>query len=285
MSVWSADDFLVSQGPSSASEVEVFVKATAGALADVLPKSRGRIKGPYVPGSRTIPAAHAFQFDAGRNALVANVLEPCFWSTHMPSAYRVEIQTPDEQEVRFECGLIRIGVRNESFFLNGRRWVFRAVRANSSSSFDLPLLVELHLGVYLQRPSFEFVRLCSQHGVPVMVEWCDADGDINQFIVSYSKLGGVVGFAVNGRWPDADLRSLSPNRLFLTVGKDCDVDVAHGKILDVDVVQEFGDRPTCPVISISRSAADFDTANQVRTACERMQRVLAPRFDLAGYVS
>ncbi|MEZ6119464.1 MAG: hypothetical protein R3C28_23245 [Pirellulaceae bacterium] len=285
MSVWSADDFLVFQGPSSSSEVEVFIRTTARALADVLPKCRGRIKGPFVPGSRTIPAAHAFQFDAGRNALVANVLEPCFWSTPMPSAYRVEIQTPDEQEVQFECGLVRIGVRNESFFLNGRRWVFRAVQANSSSSFDLPLLADLHLGVYLQRPSFEFVRSCSQHGVPVLVEWCDADGDINQFIVSYSKLGGVVGFVVNGQWPDADLRSLSPNRLFLTVEKDGGADVAHGKILDVGVIQEFGEQPSCPVVAIARSAADLGDPNQVRSACERIQRDLAPRFDLAGYVS
>jgi hypothetical protein len=103
--------------------------------SNAVPSLSGTLTGPYVDGTRTIPARFTFQSAApGVEPLgCCRVVDPCFWDSRTPSLYRAQIEARSGDEVHrwsdIWIGIRRLGCSGADFVWNSRRWVLRAVSA------------------------------------------------------------------------------------------------------------------------------------------------------------
>lgn len=127
------DGIIVTLGRCDDMRAEVFVRfARNGCHGTTL---TGTITGPRRGRDTTLPATArlvAVPDEGGVSDLARAVLtEPAFWTPELPNRYRVEacLSSPHGEDVRIDAwiGLRRLGVRGRSFWLDGRRWVLRAI--------------------------------------------------------------------------------------------------------------------------------------------------------------
>jgi hypothetical protein len=126
---------------------EVYVRAT-GLPPDAGATIAGTLQGPEARGAVTLPATAAL-VDLGPGpdgaAAVARAIltEPSYWTPELPSRYRLRAVVTSPGATLGACdrlvGLRRLGVRGRSFWLEGRRWVPRAVGC-TEASIDIPML-------------------------------------------------------------------------------------------------------------------------------------------------
>lgn len=118
---------------------EVFLRADAS--ADV-PRCTiaGTLAGPRRGRDTTLPVTVRFQPTATGGVARALLTEPAYWTPDLPNLYRfaATVRSGDAPPRSIDrlVGLRRLGVRGRSLWLDGRRWVPRAVRAEGCAGID-----------------------------------------------------------------------------------------------------------------------------------------------------
>ncbi|MBM4020784.1 MAG: hypothetical protein FJ284_00780 [Planctomycetes bacterium] len=163
---------------------EVYVRAVLPPGADEGEATiRGTLSGPQCSRAITLPVSARLlplpDVAGGATPLArATLTEPSFWTPDLPSLYRLDASlTCGDREVatvRRTVGLRRFGVRGRSLWLDGRRFVPRAVAATGEPSADT--FRKASVGVVASALSESFLDRCDAAGVVVIGLLGDADG-------------------------------------------------------------------------------------------------------------
>jgi hypothetical protein len=120
-----------------------------------LPTTTRLVPLPPVPGSTAVSRAV--------------ITEPAFWTPDLPNLYRVEVSpraaAPHvDAAVTAWIGLRRLGVRGRSFWLDGRRWVPRAIAADIAPARAR----EAGVGLIVESPAEDLLATTDETGVAVV---------------------------------------------------------------------------------------------------------------------
>jgi hypothetical protein len=178
--------------------VDPTIDSTAGgeAASEASPKAVGyrlvgTITGPRRGRDTTLPTTarllslptEGMGCRPGNPIARAILTEPAYWTPDLPNLYRVECrleaasdQTPPAGSpakphdgslcIDATVGLRRLGTRGRSFWLDGRRWVPRAVVAASLP--DLPALKAVSLGAAVSGQSETLLAAADEKGIAML---------------------------------------------------------------------------------------------------------------------
>jgi hypothetical protein len=225
-------------------------------------------------------------------------VDPCYWSPVFPAHYRLQLEDAAGRLVgpTATVGLRRLEAHGPHLWLDGRRWVFRAAEHVRVDVGDMDTWSEQLLGLVVDTLAADMANEASGAGVPLAVRVPDQSWQSRlrqavwhpavQMAVVPSDWKGDVG----------QLRSLAPGLLLVA-------DLTGGAVslapewadallcpADANLLETAGRQPPRrPLMAYAADWASGDDASplsalQCRRACDRLQRDLAPRFDLSGYI-
>jgi hypothetical protein len=163
-------DIRVTLGRCDDMRAEVFVGLEGGEERGVV---EGTITGPHRGRDVTLPSTTRLvplPAATGATAVSRAILtEPAFWTPDLPNLYRFEATSRDAAEgaaAAFDgsIGLRRLGVRGRSFWLDGRRWVPRAIAADLTAADAR----EAGVGLLVTSPSEQLLAATDEIGVAVV---------------------------------------------------------------------------------------------------------------------
>ena len=288
MSNTIANQLQIFHSLASSSEVDVTIRGRSPEADAFLESATGSIKGPYVDGTRTIPAAYSFQRNQVANQLTAKVLEPCFWTSQSPSLCRIQLKTP-EQRVELDLGLLRFGVKRSSFFLDGRRWVLRAARIHDQDKVDWQEWRESLMSVICRDPSIDLAWKASRSGVALVAELAGDIREVIEKMALLSRVPGVVAYVLDSSLEGQLIRSVAPNQVLLAKAEGTEFvppSWAHGCVAARERIARIrlGENFAVVALGGDENVSTLSVAER-RIRCEALQRSLAPDFDLAGYIA
>ncbi len=292
-------------GEATAAEARVYARLDGSQLPPDATLS-GQLVGPECRFARTLPAKIPFQFRGrdARGALLAEAIvpDPCFWTPDLPMLYRAELQGKSRRagisptcqnevaptERRF--GIRRLGVRGKSLYLDGQRWVLRAVSRERADLEDLAAARTSDAALVVAAADDDFCLEASQQGVPLIVMVSGRGVELVNEIRRLSKWPAVFLVVLDPEQPaDFDPRPLARNLLFAVhyradkpLGSStwphvlwCEIEGEHAPAQCAGSLR--------PIIAFRRlpDQAEIPTG---RSACDRLQLELAPLGDFAGYV-
>jgi hypothetical protein len=294
----TAWEWQLDHAPGSESAVEVFVRSTdlpdeaVGAAAEQL-----SLRGPYCDLTRMLPAAFRLEPLAPR-VWHTTVINPCYWTPLSPAYYRLETGelAGGVSKPAAIVGLRRLEVRGTHLLLEGRRWVFRAARADQVTLGQIDAWHESLLGVLVDELDERLLEAASRRGVPVMIElndstpWARLRRATRWPAVQLALLPATASSVVEG------LLAHAPNVLrtaHIAPGDATLPDWAQAVLCEVDdrdkpkvMVPAGVPRPLLvagPRALQCSAAADRDPA-QVRRSCEQLQQRLGALWDISGYL-
>jgi len=159
---------------------EVFVRLAGGVAAELT----GTVTGPRRGRDATLPtSARLVPLPAAADSTAvarAILTEPAFWTPDLPNLYRVEVSTRAAAEGPSAewIGLRRLGVRGRSFWLDGRRWVPRAVAAGVSAAGAR----EAGVGLIMDASAEESLATTDETGVAVAVVLPAAEATVDRML-------------------------------------------------------------------------------------------------------
>jgi hypothetical protein len=313
----------VTLGPCDEMRAEVFVRATdPGSVGGRLV---GTITGPRRGRDTTLPTIARLVPLPGQGphdipAARAILTEPAYWTPDLPNLYRLEAAVePAEQHrppaapigpterIDATVGLRRLGTRGRSFWLDGRRWVPRAVVVEGPP--DLASLKTAALGAAVADVDATVLSAADETGVAVLSLMTPATSTVERIgMLAWhpaAMLAVVAADAIADR-PAAIAKvcaMLRPARGTLLLGLAADGSRPPPQpIGDVDflaVVLPAGGLPhaawraasSLPLVAWRRDASD---AARGRAGCDLLQRDLAAwglatgvdrlPWDWAGYL-
>jgi len=164
-------DIRVTLGRCDDMRGEVFVRLEGEGHETAAPE--GTITGPrrgrdvtLPTTTRLVPLPPASGSTAVSRAVVT---EPAFWTPDLPNLYRIEVASRAaapgiEAGVTAWIGLRRLGVRGRSFWLDGRRWVPRAIAAGIAPARAR----EAGVGLVVESPDDDLLAATDETGVAVV---------------------------------------------------------------------------------------------------------------------
>jgi hypothetical protein len=253
----------------------------------------GTVRGPYSDFAKTLTADFAFKPTATAGTAESLIVEPCYWTPHMPFWYdlRLQLRMSDgtQREEILRAGIRRLYCEGRNLRLESKRIVLRGLRYNSPTENDLKLARECETALLVSNPTTELCLAASRLGVPLVVDLSGRES-IDQEILHELDWSPAVMLVL------MDLKQLSRRAIESARPRQCFVAAfADGEMQEPDVKCDAfavqlasGEHPpawmaTCkkPVIAIRKDAeSKIITA---RAGCDRLQAELAPEFDLAGY--
>lgn len=267
----------------------------------------GRIVGPTCRYSSTlqatIPLKHRGLTRWGdRTALVAEAVvpDPCYWSPDLPFLYRAvgevtEAPTsPSASAFDQPFGIRSLGTLAKRLTFNGRPWVPRIVHrvevvdAPPSAAWRDAAAVML-----VDLPDDELCRELSEAGVLLMTT---VEGDRATVLAELSRLGRypAVGIVIV-KSPDVTVRELrtAAQNTLLARFSDRKFDAAIGDEVDVLLAMVLADgsewglkwavASELPIL-VMRPLDRIVPLSEARAACDALQRDLAGKYDVAGYI-
>ena len=118
---------------------EVFLRGGQAGDATV-PTITGTLVGPLRRRDTTLPVTARLEATATAGLVRTILTEPAYWTPDLPNRYRLEaaVTFPGGTPVGVDrlVGLRRLGVRGRSLWLDGHRWVPRAVRVEDVAGID-----------------------------------------------------------------------------------------------------------------------------------------------------
>ncbi len=258
----------------------------------------GRVTGPHRFAGSTLPATAPLRDLGPGPTLLAEavVLDPCFWSPASPTYYEVEVavQNDDGQTLATlvrPIGIRALGVRQTSFYLEGKRWVLRGVDHDCDSEAGVEAWREAWAALLAKAPAEELCRQASRQGVLVVAMVAGTVDEVTAELLRLSHWPAVAMAVVDGdeACDQAPLAAVAPN---LVLGKRWAAqhtipDWVQFVVAEVEQPADFAQQFVKlgrPVVAMrrNRGAADVQRARQ---ACDELQRDLAPFGDWAGYVT
>ncbi len=291
-------DVAVVLGPCDELRAEVYVRAAVplGGHAGPL-LMEGTLSGPQCRRALTLPVT-ARVVDQGSgpapDAALGRVVltEPSFWTPQVPGLYRLDVRLragPHEvAAVTRTVGLRRLGVRGRSFWLDGRRWVPRAV-GGAVGAFAADAWRGAAAAAVLVDPAAAVLDRADEEGVAIIAVLPDDAALAHDRVADWS-IHPSVALAVAPRgWPAAAVAALAAatrtrrGTLLLARAVDgaapppaepgCDalvVELAAGAVPDAS----WRGALAVPLVVCRSNALAADVAAG-RAACDRLQADLA----------
>lgn len=255
---------------------------------------------PLRPLPEPIPAAAD-----GRLVARAVVTEPSPWTPEVPQLYRLEARLEHAGGTlatwRRRIGLRRLGVRGRSLWLDGRRYVPRAVAADPAR-IDLAGFSAAGLAAVVGDPSEAFLERADAEGVALFAVLAEGSGPgwvstaaerLLRWVPHPAVLVAVVprGIVDSDAAALADLSRGSRDTMLLASGVDgaepCRVARPVGDLL---VVELAGDALPCPAWRtntppgplVARRIGEATAAPPSRRPCDELQAALAGWAVAAG---
>ena len=276
--------------------------------ADAGVRLTGTLTGPRRGRDTTLPTTTTLVPlagpETGPQAVSRAILtEPAYWTPELPNLYRLQAAigiagAPAAGRIDTLVGLRRLGLRGRSFWLDGRRWVPRAVARAGAA--DLAASKAAMLGVVADDAAVDMAR-SDEAGVAVLA-LVDATGLSPERIAAIARHPSAMLVIVHG---DAAPRRLAEVRRAagtMLIGRLADGHDPPPDSADVDFIavaiaaggvphDGWRSAPGVPLVAWRHDAA-AETAG--RAACDRLQRDLAAwgmagggrtsAWDWAGYV-
>ena len=295
-------------GEATAAEARVYARLD-GSKVPADATLAGHLIGPECRFARTLPAKIPFQF-RGRSAggeLLTEVIvpDPCFWtpdlagcwhrveSKHGESCQRPGISPTCQAEApptERWFGIRRLGVRGESLYLDGQRWVLRGEFRKRADLKDLAVARASDAALVVAAADDGFCLEASRQGVPLVVMVSGRGGELANEIYRLGNWPAVFLVVLDAEQPaDFDPRLLARNLLFAAhyradrpLGSSTWAHVLWREIENEQASVRYAGSPR-PIIAVRRlpDQADIPTT---RGACDRLQLELAPFGNFAGYV-
>lgn len=242
----------------------------------------GMLTGPHCRYARTLPAVFPTKQDAE-----ILITEPCYWTAELPFRYdlQVEVRLGDRiiDRVERQIGLHRLAARGPNLFVEGKRHVFRAARYENERTPDWAAWREANLAMWARDPSAELCRAASVQGVCLIAEWKSAIATMTGLehpavaaaVVSVDELNTIQRTPAT---PLVGVRNTECKNLEHTTA-----DFLMYEVTDFAAAKQTLAGCNRPVIAV-RPRETYQTLAAARSACEQLQRELAPELNLAGYV-
>jgi hypothetical protein len=262
-------------------------------------KLAGQVRGPRCLTAQTLPlSATLVDLGPGPTLLArAIVPDPVFWSPDLPAIYDVTVRLLRGGEtiatVQREIGLRSLGARGRWLVKEGKPWVLRGV-LTSSTTAPLPRAWHEAGAAYVVSSSepaeHELLAEASQFGALTVVEIPSGKLGVRE-LRRLAEYPGVALAVVRGDLPAGFRRGQSGPNLLLgqritpddeLVRRDW-ADVLLAETTDLSQLAKVAALGELPIIVVRPLPAPI-SIDQARSACDRLQRDLAPHGQFAGYV-
>jgi hypothetical protein len=255
-------------------------------------KLGGSLTGPICPYAHTLPATLAFVDRGPGDAPLAEayVPEPCFWTPEMPHVYRARVQLQRDGRVVATVerlvGIRTLGASGRKLVYDAKRWVLRGVRATAVPPTGLEEWREGGSAMIVASPIDALCEQASRLGVLLVAELSDFNRDEIRRLSGWPAVGVV---SLPAKAP-VELGGLRHN-LLLAERFGASEPVAPAAWADAVVCEvadpgDFAARAlSCPVAVIAfRPVERLASVAEGRSGCDILQRDLAGRVDIAGYI-
>ena len=234
-------------------------------LVDTGTEITGTIRGPFCKYARTLPST--FPIRDGQ----AIVVDPCYWTPRLPFRYEVTVSTTTTDQVthdQFLWGIRHCIPHRNHIFLDGKRYVLRAIEPPADQQVDLAKFRELASGLVVQTPSENLCEAASEYGVMIVAMAAVAPDACR----SANRHAAVHFCRRNTNVDRCDIVSLADTegaRGTVVSMKECDLSNAHQN-LDFPV--------------FVRRQASRASIEDLRRSCDALQRDVATHGQFAGYI-
>lgn len=252
----------------------------------------GTLTGPMCPYAHTLPATLALvDRGPGESPLAeAYVPEPCFWTPEMPHVYHAKVQLCRDGRVLATAerivGIRTLGAIDRKLIYDANRWVLRGVRAAAVPPTDLAAWRASGAAMVVSNPCDALCEQASRIGVLLVAELDEFKRDEIRRLSRWPAVGMVT---VPARSP-VELEGLRHN-LLLAERFDSGKAItpapwAHVALCAVADPAEFAARTSsCPIAVIAaRPVERLASVTEGRSRCDHLQRDLAGRGDMSGYI-
>ncbi len=251
----------------------------------------GSLTGPMCAYAHTLPATLPLVDRGPGDAPLAAVYvpEPCFWTPDMPHLYRRKfncIGTGGYWLRRRESWASALGSTGRKLVYDAKRWVLRGVRAAAVPPTDLDTWHASGAAMIVSNPSDPLCEQASHVGVMLVAELDTFD------LPEIRRLSRwpAVGMAILPYRSPVEMKGLRHNLLlaerFDSGQSNAPAPWADVAICEVSDPDEFSiNTASCPIAVIAlRPAQGMANVAEGRSRCDRVQRDLAGRGDLSGYI-
>ena len=261
----------------------------------------GKIHGPFCEYARTLPAEVSLSTQPrGDDGMLASAVlpDPCFWTPHAPYCYRVQVQIRQDTQVVAEqerlLGIRAMGTRGRDLMLAGKRWVLRGAFREAARSGDVAAWHEAGAALWQRLPDDDLCEEASRLGVLIVAGLADvAEGSLAAELQRLARWPAVAFAALPSCCDEERIAGARPRNLLLAeVVEPC----AHESPV---VPKPWADALICrdkpenvarrtancglPVLAYDPRAED-KAIQDARSACDALQRDLAPVGEFAGYI-
>lgn len=271
---------------------------------DALPSGAeltGTVSGPLCRHAHTlIAAAPLIDQGAGPTLLArALVTEPCGWSPQSPHRYRVRVELTVAGELRAaverEVGIRRLGTDGTQLAWDGKPWVLRAARQNAVAEGGLTSWRRASMALFADDPTDELCREASEEGVLILARLAGAAEQVATSVERLARWASVgVVIVEASAFPTDDPRSLARNLLLAAAIESSAGEEVHRPPPWAHLLLRTWTEPSArevfrgiqrarPLLVI-RPAGPQATPQAARSACDHLQRDLAPWTQAAGYI-
>ncbi|MCH2114457.1 MAG: hypothetical protein MK171_06055 [Pirellulales bacterium] len=285
-------------GHTARSEATVYLQAHPD---EAIVCIEGRLRGPYCKWARTLPAEYVVKPHAecpSRGGLAqVLVLEPCYWTPHLPFQYELQLSLHDSRgnarELAATVGLRQWGVEGCNLLLDRRRIVLRGMSSAPLTLERIDAAREAETALLVDPPSVELCAAASRMGVPLVVDLRHLGAD---FIAAWRRLSWCASVLVVILTADQVNRTRAAGEtgtqalIALSITANTSGTAAARVACDLYAIDlQPGERPPAwvadcplPVFGIRHEANGFQRGSE-RNSCDQLQSEWAPQFDLAGY--
>jgi hypothetical protein len=295
MSTPLQDVLQLSQRAATHAAVDVEVRGDEGEWPAA---ARLSLHGPCCQQRRTLPARIPLERHAD-GVWRARIVDPCYWSPGFPAHYRLQLEDAAGAPVgpTASVALRRLEAHGPHLWLDGRRWVFRAAEHVRVDVEDVDKWSEQLLGLVVDTLAADIADEASRCGVPLAVRVPDEgwQSSLRQAVWHPAVQMAVVPAVWKG--DVGELRARAADLLLVAdlTGAPPSLVPAWADALlcpaDANLLEAANRQPPRPraLLAYATDSALGDeatpwNAQRYRQACERLQRDLAPRFDLSGYI-
>ncbi len=298
-----ANDIDVFFGDANPAEARVYARldpADGGPHATQL-TLEGHIAGPDCQFAKTLPAKISLldRGPGGSVLLEAVIPDPCFWTPETPFLYRAKLDirwAEHSEKIDRLMGIRRLGNRDQSLFLDGRRWVARGVAKAQVTVSDLAAARAAESVLAVDHADDRLCAEASRLGVPLLVNLIEAGPGAEAETRRLGQWPAVFAVMLNPETLVTDeMRKRAPNLLLATRMPETGPVSVPGwaqlivcrsdRLPELLEWQTSGDR-RIPIVVLRRHRDGTANASieNGRRQCDQLQFDMANIGDFAGYI-
>jgi hypothetical protein len=289
-----ADRLEVFFGDSSDVLCRVYARLRGPEAADCL-RLTGRLMGPTCLYAKTLPVTFPLVDRGPGDSLVAEAIvpEPCFWTPEMPHVYQLDVQLQQGDQVLASAqrllGIRTLGAQGKKMVYAGKRWVLCGVRVSELPPTPLCDWRACDAAMMIENPSDGLCLEASRVGVLIVATL--ASPEMRE--IRRLSRWPAVGIVALPSQTDLQLDDLKHNLLLAQLVAAGSPIIAHTwaqialcEFDPGDDGDDFAGRLANYPLAVvaTRPAGQLPSVADGRTLCDRLQRDLAGRGELAGYI-